>query len=295
MENSKITPYEAVTAKIVALIESGELKSWVSPYAPKYGVAKNYFSGHVYSGLNYFLLNVFNGEKLPFYGTFKQIKDAGGSVNKGAKGTRIYFNSMLFKHNGKTITVEEYKALLAKGVEGLSKFFFQKEYVVFSLEDTTGIDYKLPEQVKIEPLNAVQEVISAYKNCPNIVSKRQTGAFYNPLTDTVNVPTVENIINPDSHASTMFHELIHSTGHGTRLKREGILIHGGFGSEIYSFEELIAELGAAMLCGKYGVEAEIENSAAYIKGWLKPLKDDPKLIFKAAAAAQKAVEYMLAA
>ena len=109
------------------------------------------------------------------------------------------------------------------------------------------------------------------------------------------MPKLEQFNSPESYYLTYFHELTHSTGHQTRLNRDGIVKPAKFKSELYSREELVAEMGAAFLAGYAGIdgESEIENSAAYLQGWLKVLKADKTLIFKAAADAQKAVNYIL--
>ncbi len=105
------------------------------------------------------------------------------------------------------------------------------------------------------------------------------------------MPDKDRFEIPAEYYSTLFHEITHSTGHKSRLDR---LEATSFGSEPYAKEELIAEMGAAFLCGEAGIECEtLENSAAYLSGWLKALKDDKRLVISAAAAAQKAVDLML--
>jgi antirestriction protein ArdC len=108
------------------------------------------------------------------------------------------------------------------------------------------------------------------------------------------LPVPEAFESPEEYYSTAFHELTHATGHTSRVGRKGILEPSYFGSHEYSKEELVAEMGAAFLCGHAGIEQRtIENSAAYIKGWLKALKNDQKLLVMAAAQAQKASDYIL--
>jgi antirestriction protein ArdC len=108
------------------------------------------------------------------------------------------------------------------------------------------------------------------------------------------MPEKETFDNSEAYYSTLFHEFTHSTGHKTRLNRPGIVETHYFGDEIYSKEELVAEMGAAMLCGMIGIENKtIKNSASYIQSWLRKLKDDKKLVVHAAAAAQKAADFIL--
>ncbi|WJE22417.1 zincin-like metallopeptidase domain-containing protein [Bacillus cereus] len=98
---------------------------------------------------------------------------------------------------------------------------------------------------------------------------------------------------PEHYYSVAFHECIHSTGHTSRLKRDGIIKRASFGDETYSKEELVAEMGAAMLCHHVGISQTIDNSAAYIFGWLQALKNDKNLVVQAASRAQKAFDYMI--
>ena len=109
------------------------------------------------------------------------------------------------------------------------------------------------------------------------------------------MPELAQFETAEGYYSTLFHELTHSTGHTSRLNREGITKLNPFGSVEYSKEELLAEMGASFLCAyaEIGNQPLNENSAAYLQGWLKVLKSDKKLIFKAAASAQKAMDYIL--
>lgn len=107
-------------------------------------------------------------------------------------------------------------------------------------------------------------------------------------------PVPRSISSREEYHSTLFHELIHSTGHPSRVGREGIMTHNPFGSDPYSKEELVAEMGAAMLCGVVGIESRtLGNSAAYLQTWINRLKSDARLIISAASHAQKATDYVL--
>ena len=118
-------------------------------------------------------------------------------------------------------------------------------------------------------------------------------AFFHPLTINVVVPQLSQYQRQEEYYSTLFHELTHSTGHKSRLNR--ICDIASFGSDEYSREELVAELGSAYLVNHCGLESEdsFRNSAGYIQGWLKALKDDKKLIVSAAGAAGRAVNLIL--
>jgi antirestriction protein ArdC len=132
-------------------------------------------------------------------------------------------------------------------------------------------------------------------NRPAIRQVNTSRAFYAPEEDFVNVPAIEQFETPEDYYATLFHELTHSTGHASRLAREEVMNPQIFGSIPYSREELVAEMGASFLCSSAQIDYDnvLENNAAYLSGWLKVLKEDSKFIFKAAAEAQKAVDYIL--
>ena len=119
-------------------------------------------------------------------------------------------------------------------------------------------------------------------------------ASYSPTLDIVRVPELSRYEHPEEYYSTLFHELAHSTGHTSRLNREGFTGNHFCGNDVYSREELVAEMTAAFLCGHIGIETvTIKNSAAYLQTWIRVLKGDKKLAVIAAAQAQKAADYIL--
>ncbi len=137
------------------------------------------------------------------------------------------------------------------------------------------------------------EIVAKMPQAP-VIKHGMAMASYSPSKDVVNMPDHARFDAEDNYHATLFHELIHATGHETRLKRAGIMERNGFGSNPYSKEELIAEMGAAFLCGHAEiVERTIDNSAAYLQGWLEQLRSDKTLIVQAAAQAQKAADFIL--
>ena len=130
-------------------------------------------------------------------------------------------------------------------------------------------------------------------NPPEIVHAGDK-AYYSPTTDRITMPPRGLFENGEEYWSTLWHEEGHAVGHPRRLNRESIKEAAPFGSAIYSVEEIVAEMTAAYLCGITGIENRtIDNSAAYIAGWVKQLRDQPKLIIHAAAQAQRACDYIL--
>lgn len=168
-------------------------------------------------------------------------------------------------------------------------------YRVFKVgEQTEGIE---PKQEKVEfehdPIEKAEEIKKNYKNSPKYTSDSGS-AYYHPTMDIVNVPPLKEFKTPEGYYSTLFHEMVHSTGHKDRLNRKELTKKASFGSSTYSKEELTAELGASMLCGETGIINEtIDNSASYVQSWLNALRNDKTLIISASQKAQKAVDYIL--
>lgn len=145
-----------------------------------------------------------------------------------------------------------------------------------------------------DPIAACEQIVQAMPRPPTI---RFGGdrACYIPSRDEVRIPSPEQYIGAEEYYSTLFHELVHATGHESRLKRAEIAKPSGFGSDPYAREELVAEMGATFLCGRARIEQEtLANSAAYIQNWIGKLRSDPKLVVLVAASAQKAADFILA-
>lgn len=261
-----------ITEKIIAKIKAGT-GVFEMPFAN--GLPRNRVTGKVYRGINLWLLD--GGE----YATFKQIKELGGKVKKGEKAQTVVFWKLLEVEDSET--GEEVKIPLLK------------QYKVFKIgEQTEGIEpteqFERHEHEKIEE---AEEIIANYPNKPNF-TRKQGKAYYSPMDDVVNMPPMEDFKDVNRYYSTFFHELVHSTGAEKRLNRDGITKFDRFGSQQYSKEELVAELGAAMLCGMLGIEKHtLEQSAAYIDNWVSVLENDHTFIINAAQQAQKAVDYIL--
>lgn len=263
--------YEMITNQIIEKLEEGTVP-WKKPF--KSGVAVNWVTQKPYRGINTMLLD--GGE----YATFKQIKDAGGKIKKGEKSQIVVF--------WKWLEIED------KEKEEEKTIPFLRYYRVFEIgSQVEGLKPKREYKTYIhDPIEKAEKIKASYMNAPSY-SAITGGAWYKPFQDQINVPPMKEFENIHQYYSTLFHEMIHSTGHKSRLNREGIISHNGFGTELYSKEELIAELGASMLCGVTGIDNEtIDNSASYIQSWLRALKNDKTLIVSASQKAQKASDYI---
>jgi len=301
-------------------IETGECAPWNMPWNSKTGgIPVNFKSKKRYRGINTLVLAMQRYES-PTWLTYKQALESAvsqakadgrdietvidpdtgreklvengkpfkGGVKKGEKATPVIFWQWLYKDaNGKTV---KDRKLAVKKIPML------RYYSVFNIVQCEGIEdtWKAPVEADHEPIKEAQAMVEAMPNAPKIEHK-EAQAYYRPSTDTVNMPRLGLFDSAESYHSTLFHELVHATGHKTRLDREGITSATAmFGSEEYSKEELVAEMGAAMLCGICGLDniKTEENTISYLKSWIGRLKDDPSLAIAAGGQAQKAVDYI---
>jgi antirestriction protein ArdC len=269
--------YEIITEKIISQLESGTAP-WSKPWSAQ--PPANLISQKEYRGLNTFLLGS-QGYASRYWLTYAQAAKLGGYVRKGERSSLVIFWS---------IGEEKLNAKTGK----LSKPILLRYYSVFNLTQTDGIADKLglDKQIPVVPsLHECESIVAAMPNPPK--REQSDKAWYRPANDVVGMPARELFQSPEGYYSTLFHELGHSTGHTNRLGREGIMEKHSFGDADYSREELIAEMTASMLCGVCGISpAVIQNSAAYLQGWLTVLKSDSKLLVQAASAAQRASDYI---
>jgi antirestriction protein ArdC len=272
--------YEIVTEQVIRQLEQGTAP-WRKPWRSE--PPCNLVSGKEYRGINPFLLASL-GYGSRYWVTYNQTCKLGGSVRRGEKSSIVTFWNI-----GEERTVRD-----ADGKERKSKPFLLRYYRVFNVEQTEGIADKLGLGNATPRVASIEQCEGIVSGMPNAPKMEQDGrAWYRPSTDTVGMPSKSLFHSSEEYYSTLFHELTHSTGHSSRVGREGIEQLNTFGSESYSKEELIAEMGAAMLCGVTGIApATIENSAAYLQSWINRLKGDSKLLVSAASAAQKAADYI---
>lgn len=268
--------HELIANKIIESLESNNIP-WKKPWTSL--LPKNLKTNKEYRGINNFLLSMVPTQ-YPFFLTFNQAKELGGSVLKGSKSVPVFFYSRINKENDEG--------------EKVDSFFFMKQYAVFTLEQIEGIDYSqfIDPVIDFQPVMKAENLVNAFLQSQLIQVKPAQSAAYSPSGDYIVMPPRDQFHSVDAYYSTMFHEMVHSTGSEKRLKRD---MKGHFGSRDYSFEELVAEFGAAMLASYCGVDTSLEEgqSTAYIKGWLKKLKDDPTICYKAASKAQAAVDFIL--
>jgi antirestriction protein ArdC len=272
------TAYDVVTESIVKQLKRG-VAPWRKPWRTE--MPANLVSKKEYRGINIFLLAC-QGYGSRFWLTYRQAQALGGNVKKGEHGTQVVFWKFgeFQKENAETGEIENRKSILLR------------YYTVFNLEQCEGIKSPEPARV-INPIEQCENIVRSTPNPPGF--EQDSRACYRPSIDTVGMPARSAFHSAEEYYSTFFHELTHSTGHPCRVSREGIMSHNPFGSEDYSKEELVAEMGAAMLCGVAGIASQtLDNSAAYLQAWINKLKSDSRLIVSAASQAQKAADYILA-
>ena len=273
---SRNSVYDIITERVTALLEQGTIP-WRKPWKVQTGLPRNLVSKKVYRGINVFLLHAMHYES-PFWLTFHQAQQLGGNIRKGEKSCPVVF----WKQN----------AIEDKATGEQVKIPLLRYYHVFNLSQCEGMD-KLPDTLPTGATTKPAEIVAQMPQRPEI-KHAMAKAFYSPAEDFVGMPNPERFENEANYFSVLFHELIHATGHKSRLNRATTTGHAGFGSDEYSREELIAEMGAAFLCGQADIaERTVENSAAYLKGWLEQLQNDKMLIVQAAAQAQKAADFIL--
>jgi len=294
MSKKNDVAYEKLTLKIVSILETAlkndEKFSWFKPWKiGEFDLPTNYFSKSEYNGGNIFLLAFFTsmfGFESSYFLTFNQIKKLGGKIKKGSGSFPVlYFTNVLVKADEKNEEEEDYT------------FPMSKYYNVFNIDDVENVDFSdvlgLKEdtkQIDFKPFPLAQKIWDDWKDKPNYQEKIQQ-AFYMADTDLINLPYKNSFSSVHNYYSVLFHEAVHSTGHQKRLNRPGIATKKvAKDVNSYSKEELIAELGSSFLCSSCGIDSTLENSIAYLQGWIARLKNDHKLIFSASKLAFEAYE-----
>ena len=273
--------YEIITGKIIEQLENATVP-WRKPWRDA-GVPKNLISKRAYRGVNVMLLAM-HGYTDNFFLTSKQLKEIGGSIKPDEKPHMVVFWNF----------AEKEPAEVEKEEKGKKKAPFLRYYTVYNIAQCAGIPADLVPLIEREhgSLPTCERIVKDMLQCPEIRHK-ESDAYYDCLEDYVNMPKMKAFESAESYYSTLFHELVHSTGHHTRLDRHGLVQMAEFGNEPYSQEELIAEIGTCYLQSYTGITDQFEQSAAYILGWLKKLRNDKHYILTAATQAQKAVDFIL--
>jgi len=269
----KDTMYQRVTDSIVKAMEGGKLP-WQSEWATASLLPTNHTTGRRYQGINVLSLwiaQTTNGFTTNRWMTYKQAQSLGAQVRKGETSTTgIFFKPMT--------KIDD------QGEE--RQFAMARAFNLFNLDQIDGVEWEQQPTQEHEPDDVANATrIAAALNVPIDAGQ----PCYIPSKDTILMPALNTFSSTEAYMSVLAHECVHATGASHRLDRK---IKNKFGNADYAYEELVAELGAAFISAEWGFNYRLEQHASYIQSWLKALKDDNKLVFTAAAQAEKAVQYI---
>ena len=302
--------YAQITEAVIASLEQGQIP-WEKPWQIEGSegglrdAPRSVSTGKVYRGMNWFWLEMMrqaNGFCSPWWMTYRQAKNLGGTVKKGAKSTRAMFWKIL--DGADEIDPETGKAKK-------TSYPVLRSFAIFNLDQCdlppAAIDRLAARLDKIAPVttgaadNDNKRIEAADAALMEYIDDQGIGlehggwqAYYSPSRDHIQMPELRTFFDSESYYATLAHEAVHSTGHKSRLARS-VEDKAAFGSAQYSREELTAELGASMICSVIGVaKPEIDkNRDAYIQSWIKKLQSDPKAVVVAGGKAGRAADYVL--
>ena len=275
---SKRDVYEIITDRIINKLEQGVIpwkKQWTES-----GIPQNAITKRPYRGINLLLLSSLAYDH-NLYLTKKQVTDIGGTIKENEKPEIVVF--WKWPEEKETEDGKKAKPIL-------------RYYSVYNIAQCEGIpESMMPNESPFRennPIVVCAEIVENMPKKPQIKSK-ENRAYYHPFYDFINMPKMEKFDDSESYYDVLFHELVHSTGHISRLDRKDVAQMKSMGADAYSFEELIAEIGACFLSSISGIDIHFENDVAYIKAWIEKLKNDKRFIIDASAKAQKAVDFIL--
>ena len=281
--------YSRITEKIIADLEAG-VRPWAKPWNAEHAAGRINkplrHNGQAYSGINVLMLwsaACDRGFASPIWMTYRQAKEYSGQVRKGENGELVVYANKLIREDEDPETGEEKKRAIP----------FLKGYTVFNVEQIDGLPekyYELAEPV-LDPVSRISKAEKFFAATGVSIKHGGNRAFYAVGPDYIQMPPFECFQNAESYYSTLGHEATHATRHKSRLDRS--FGRKRWGDEGYAAEELVAELGACFLCADLGIALEPrDDHAAYLKSWLKVLRNNTRAIFTAASHAQRAAEYL---
>lgn len=296
----KFDIYEHINNVVIEGLQKEGLK-WFKSWADNEGPINRCTKTH-YNGINIFWLNWIcrsKGYEHNQWLTFKQIGLMKGKLQKGAKSESVFLYQISYFHKPSNKWFQNESQLVAAGLSlaspHVSKHFTLRYFNVFNIAQVDGIEPLDFGRQEFVSLDAAEQIVNNYCTGSDLTLQHlDSKAYYSPSLDYVNMPKPETFVDSDSYYKVLFHELAHSTGHSSRLNRDGVSGVTYFGTETYAKEELIAEISAMYLSGDLGLQPkdDISNSQAYIKGWVSKLKDHKYECVSAMTQAAKAVEFI---
>ncbi len=281
--------YSRITSQIVASLEQG-VRPWVKPWKAEHAAGRITrplrHNGKTYSGINIISLWMsaeLQGFSAPIWMTFRQALELGAHVRKGEKGSLVVYAN--------TISRTEHDDNSGEDVE--REIPYMKSYAVFNVEQIDGLPevYYAKAAPTLDPVARIDHAEEFFAACNATLKHGGNRAYYAQELDYVQMPPFECFCDAESYYSTLAHEMTHWTKHPARLARD--FGRKQWGDEGYAQEELVAELGASFLCADLELALEPrQDNTSYIAHWLEILKSDSRFIFKAAAHAQRAVDFI---
>jgi len=276
---------QQITDQIMESLTHGKLPPWRRPWsddpnAP--GLHTSLSSGDAYRGINQLVLQLSASQQnfqSKWWGTYNQISNSGASVRRGQKATKI----VLWKPVSRIRANKD-------GKDVKDSFMIMRKFSVFNAEQTTGMD-----EFRVGYAQSAVDTGERYEHANQVIEATDAdirhggnAAFYSPQHDFIQCPFRHQFNSAEEYLGTVFHEICHWAEHAERLnwdrKNNG-----------YAMGELIAEIGSCFIMSELGLPTadNMENHAAYVKNWMKGMQDDPKFIFRAAAQAAKATDFIL--
>lgn len=286
-KKTKTNDYKLIADKLLALMSAGTLpwhKTWSStPYA-------NALTGHCYTGMNPLLAEIdvmISGYSTTLFVGFKQAADKGWKIRKGSKATGLCLGGKGVKQETDSETGET-----------LEKFYsFSRWLRVFNLDCVDDDEADIKVENVIARFQGEPNTSARIEDAEKLIAAQQAEivfggnrACYSPSLDKIHLPIYRSFSNAEAYYATAVHELVHRTGHQSRLARN---LDGKKRSPEYAFEELVADMGAAFVCGTLGIPSDLEHHASYIAEWMSLIQDDSKVFFKAFKLAKTAADLLL--
>jgi len=278
--------YEIITTRICARLEQG-VAPWHRPWSGG-DLPKNVCSQQPYRGVNVWLLAA-QPYASPYWATFRQVHAIGGRIRRDEHGTPVVFWKVPDSLHESDASPEHPAAKRAP---------LLRYYTVWNIEQCE-LPSSLTEKLRAslppprDPIPACEQIIRQMPHRP-VLTHGGSQAVYHPRYDRITMPFPVRFEQMEEYYATLFHECVHAVGHPSRLGRPSLQAPCPFGSAPYCHEELLAEMGAAFVCGVAGIApAILDNTAAYLQFWLQQLRAHPRLLLTTAAQAQKAADYIL--
>jgi len=300
MKNNNKEIRQRVVDQVLELMQQG-INPWIQPWQNGNSLGNhNCISGHIYTGINIPVLTYSKNDN-EFVSnqwiTFNQTKKNDGKIIKGSKATKVIFIKKIY------FDKKDEKGNLVYDDEGNKEkipFSLLRETPIFNIEQTENVQLPKAETKRMKDAIAKEDMMKSDKGVKwiddlykklnvSLNYSNETKAFYSSFDDAIQLPFRSMFKNSSGYVATALHELIHWTGHQSRMDRK---LGNGYGSIEYAYEELIAETGSAIMNSKYGIQGVIENHASYIKSWINVLKNDPQKLFDASYQSQQGIEYI---